>query len=60
MNRRWYHIYVDKVFIETVESTQEMYVVMDQVKEIHSNYKHSIHLIMMGMGENMTAFRRNH
>jgi hypothetical protein len=48
MMSRWYHIYVDDVFIETVASTLPMWVVMNQVKEIHSDYKSSIELTMMG------------
>lgn len=57
--KRWYHIYVDDVFIETVESTLPMYVVMEQVTEIHSDYKTSIELSMMGGQEQtMCLFKR--
>jgi len=58
MKPRWYHIYVDDKFIETVQSTQEMWVVAQQVKEIHSDYKNKIEVVMMGMGESVTTFRR--
>jgi len=58
MKPRWYHIYVDDVFIETISSTQEMWVVAQQVKEIHSDYKNKIEVVMMGMGESVTTFRR--
>lgn len=58
MKQRWYHIYVDDKFIETVQSTQEMWVVAQQVKEIHSDYKEKIEVVMMGMGESVTTFKR--
>ena len=54
--KRWYHIYVDDVFIETVSSTLPMWVVMNQVTEIHSDYKTSIALSMMG-GQEQSLYR---
>jgi hypothetical protein len=57
--KRHYHIYIDEVFIETVESTLPMWVVMNQVTEIHSDYKTSIQLSMMGgQEESMYRFKR--
>ena len=57
--KRWYHIYVDDVFIETVSSTLPMWVVMNQVTEIHSNYTTSIQLSMMGgQEESLYRFKR--
>lgn len=53
LESKHYHIYVDNVFIETIQSTQPMWVVMNQVTEIYSDYKTSLQLSMMGGAESV-------
>lgn len=57
MTKRWYHIYIDDKFMQTVSSTQEMWVVLRQAQEIYTDYKNSIEVIMSGMGESVVTFR---
>jgi hypothetical protein len=57
MTKRWYHIYVDDEFMQTVSSTQEMWVILRQAQEIYSDYKNSVEVIMSGMGESVVTFR---
>ena len=45
---RSFHIYVDNVFIETIESTLPMWGVMNQVFENNPDYKTSLEVHMMG------------
>ena len=52
----WFHVYVDNVFIETLQSALPMWEVMEQVFQNNPDYKISLEVCMMG-GQESALYR---